>query len=75
MSENNAKITYYNGPKEYGKCQEGFENHMSTKDVEKLEEMTDKYVANVNKLLGEREETTSKITLDFIIKFTDPKLK
>jgi len=73
MEINKAKITYYNGPKNYGKCQEGFDNHMNAENVEKLEKITDEYVAKVNELLEEGKKAT--VTLDFIIKSTDSDLK
>lgn len=75
MTENNAKIVYGHGPDELGKYQDGFENHMSPKNVKKLEKRTTEYIADVNELLGENKKATSKVTLDFIIKSTDPNLK
>ncbi len=67
MALENAKITYYNGPKEYGKCQEGFEKHIGAENVEKLEKITDAYVAKVNELLEKSEKVAGTITLDFKI--------
>ena len=59
----------YNGrPDNYGKFQEGFENHVSSKDVKEIQKITDEYVEKVNGVMDKQCKAISEINLEFKIK-------
>ncbi len=69
---NNSKggeclMKYSGRPDNYGKFQRGFENHVSSKDVEELERITDEYVKRVNEVVDKQHKAISEINLEFKI--------
>jgi len=66
--ETSCSIHYNGRPHNYRVNQIGFEKYLGSKDIEKLQTLTDEYVNKMNELLDEGKNGVSGINLEVKIK-------